>query len=579
MAEYVEQRMEEMINEVEQMERVNLLTGEEVKELLRKRKQFEYKLQKRSKSKEDFLEYIQYESNLLRLLTMRRESTGYKHKQAEIEGSIKTRINKLFKIMEHRNQSDVTIWLSHIQFLRNSGWEEAVSRMYLRMLQVHSDKPGLWVEAASWEFENCGSAENARKILLRGLRFLPGSWILQREYVKMELLYVEQLRKRKEVLETKKDDEKDGASDEENEEETEEAGDKVLDCSIVKLVAMNAVESINDPKFVVSLIATIRRFQFADTVVTELFDILVKKFPSSPITWDTLAREKLKEGIVPCVEKYFEGLENEKDGRKSLFQMAFTTLIDLPTLYPKSMVRITKNILRLLNYGKEHNLLSVDHIKFWLQLLDDETQKEKKAELLSEALQQYPDSVDLWKEQLLFTNKSKGSKALEKSFSEALESVQADSSSSVKIWEVMLSLLDSEAGWELMNGESALLNTNNPSLRLLHLDRASYRGVATAREVYTAYRDQPPFNSALHWRMADIERAEAKVDLGQLRLVLTSLCDYHGQEEPQAWMEAAKLETEANKPLEAAKILARGEARLKPDLRDKFAILREEADI
>ena len=577
MAEYVEQRMEEMINEVEQMERVNLLTGDEVKELLRKRKQFEYKLQKRSKSKDDFLEYIQYESNLLRLLNMRRESTGYSHKQAEIEGSIKTRINKLFKIMEHRNQSDVTIWLSHIQFLKSSGWEEAVSRMYLRMLQVHSDKPGLWVEAASWEFENCGSAENARKILLRGLRFLPGSWILQREYVKMELLYVEQLRKRKDVLETKKNDDNDGESEEENEEENEKAGDKVLDCSIVKLVALNAVESINDPKFVVSLIATIRRFQFADTVVTELFDILVKKFPSSPITWDTLAREKLKEGIVPCVEKYFEGLEN--DGSKSLFQMAFTTLIDLPTLYPKSMVRITKNILQLLNYGKDHNLLSVDHIKFWLQILDDETQKDKKAELLSEALQQFPDSVDLWTEQLVFTNKSKGSQALEKSFSEALDLVQADTSSSVKIWEVLLSLLDSEAGWELMNRDAGLLDRNIPSLRLLHLDRASYRGVASAREVYNTYNDQPPYDAALHWKMADIERAEVKVDLGQLRLVLTALCDYHGQEEPRAWLEAAKLETEAGKPLEAAKILARGEARLKPELRDKFAILREEADI
>ena len=121
----MEQRMEEMINEVEQMERVNLLAGDEVKELLRKRKQFEYKLQKRSKSKDDFLEYIQYESNLLRLLAMRRESTGYKHKQGEIEGSIRTRINKLFKIMEHRNQSDVAIWLSHIQFLRSVGWAKA----------------------------------------------------------------------------------------------------------------------------------------------------------------------------------------------------------------------------------------------------------------------------------------------------------------------------------------------------------------------------------------------------------------------------------------------------------------------
>ena len=82
MVEYVEERMEEMINEVEQIERVNLLlTGDEVKELLRKRKQFEYKLQKRSKSKDDFLEYIHSESKLLRLLTMRRESIGYNNRR------------------------------------------------------------------------------------------------------------------------------------------------------------------------------------------------------------------------------------------------------------------------------------------------------------------------------------------------------------------------------------------------------------------------------------------------------------------------------------------------------------------
>ena len=83
--------MEEMMNEVEQMERVMLLQSGEVKELLKKRRHYEYKLQKRSKRKEDFLEYIQYESNLLSLLQLRRETTGYHHKQAEIEGSIKTR--------------------------------------------------------------------------------------------------------------------------------------------------------------------------------------------------------------------------------------------------------------------------------------------------------------------------------------------------------------------------------------------------------------------------------------------------------------------------------------------------------
>ena len=85
--------------------------------------------------------------------------------------------------MEHRNQQDVSIWLSHIQFLKTNGWEDGVSRLYLRLLQVHNDKPSLWIEAAKWEFENEGSAENARKILLRGLR-LVGKIISDHLYLK-----------------------------------------------------------------------------------------------------------------------------------------------------------------------------------------------------------------------------------------------------------------------------------------------------------------------------------------------------------------------------------------------------------
>ena len=123
------------LNDIEE-ERVNLLEPKEVKELIKKRKHFEYKIQKKTKEKGDFLGYIQYETNLLSLLAMRRESTGYEHKKSEIEGAIRVRINKLFKILEHRFQSDVSVWLSHIHFLKSSGWEASVSRIYLRMLQV-----------------------------------------------------------------------------------------------------------------------------------------------------------------------------------------------------------------------------------------------------------------------------------------------------------------------------------------------------------------------------------------------------------------------------------------------------------
>lgn len=83
MAEYVEQRMEEMVPELEELERVQLLTKGEVKSLMNKRKGFEYKIQKRTKQKEDFLSYIQYETNLLDLIKIRREKTGYLHKKGK----------------------------------------------------------------------------------------------------------------------------------------------------------------------------------------------------------------------------------------------------------------------------------------------------------------------------------------------------------------------------------------------------------------------------------------------------------------------------------------------------------------
>ena len=102
MAERVQADLELMLTELEQMQRVNLLTPEEVKMLIKRRKRFEYKLQKQTKVKEDILAYIQYEGCLLDLIELRRDKIGYLHKKNEIDNAIAKRIHKLFKIAEHR---------------------------------------------------------------------------------------------------------------------------------------------------------------------------------------------------------------------------------------------------------------------------------------------------------------------------------------------------------------------------------------------------------------------------------------------------------------------------------------------
>ena len=257
----------------------------------------------------------------------------------------------------------------------------------------------------------------------------------------MELLYVEQLRKRKDVLEGK-NDEQDG----DNDEDDEKNSDDILDCAIVKVVVQNAVDTIQDPKFIVSLIATLRIFSFTEEIVDQMFGVLEEKYPDSPITWDTLARDKLKDGILACVDKYFEGLQKLKD--QELFKMAFSTLTELPSMFPKSLVRITKNILRLLEYGRENSLLGVEHFKFWIELLDDDKQVDKKKDLIADALKVYPSSVELWTEQLIFTQKidSKGSKegegscskVLENHFRESVSALADNKEETLQIWNVLL---------------------------------------------------------------------------------------------------------------------------------------------
>jgi len=566
MAEYVEQRMEEMLGEVEQMERVNLLENKEVRELLKKRKHFEYKIQKRTKDKEDFLSYIQYEVNLLSLLDIRRESTGYQHKKAEIEGGIKTRINKLYKILEHRFQSDVNIWLSHIQFLKSIKWDSSVSRIYLRLLQVHSDKPRLWVAAAKWEFEHVGNPDNGRQIMLRGLRFLPSSWVLHREYVKLELLYVEQLRKRSEVLGVEKLPEK--------------GEDTVLDCAIVKLVVKAAVDAVNSAKFVVSLIATVRLFPFAMDISKELLETLKEKFPTCPVTWDTLARDELGEkgnGIRGCMEKYYEGLNIFKS--KETFDMAFSTLTDLLEIFPNSVTRIFKSLVKLLEYGRKEDLLEVKHFKFWLELHDPENDKKVMMELITDSLTKYPCSVDMWIEQLVLSLKTGGVKAASNCFRRGLEVVKGNNSDCCRLWQVMLAASSPQIGWELLSGPDSPLDTSSAQLRVLHLEQGGYRGIDTARAVYAGYKDLPPFSKDLHYKMLEMEREEEVASIPHQRQILTVFCNQFGSQDINCWLEAAKLEIEAGHPLEGAKLLARGEGTVGQEMKGKFAVLREQMGV
>lgn len=109
-----------------------------------------------------------------------------------------------------------------------------------RALQLHPNEPSLYILASSHEISQLAPTA-ARALFQRGLRLNRESVALWVQYVKMELGYVESLRRRWEVLGIEEQGQKD-IDMEELVEESEEARRKVMDGAIAQAVLESATK-------------------------------------------------------------------------------------------------------------------------------------------------------------------------------------------------------------------------------------------------------------------------------------------------------------------------------------------------
>jgi hypothetical protein len=73
MADTVHYHLERMLPELEDLENRELFTREEIKEIVRKRRDFEYLLKRHSTLKVDYLRYVEYETQLEEFRRSRKE--------------------------------------------------------------------------------------------------------------------------------------------------------------------------------------------------------------------------------------------------------------------------------------------------------------------------------------------------------------------------------------------------------------------------------------------------------------------------------------------------------------------------
>lgn len=212
--ERVHFEQEHFLSDLKQLVQKEILTPKEAKTVLHRRSELERALVRRVPHKSDFLRYIDYERSLDKLCRIRATKTNTKAPH--------TRQFHIFERALKKFKDDVGLWIQYIQLAENHGARSLVSRISARAIQLHPTYAPFYILAAAHELEN-GSPAAARTLLQRGIRLNETSIDLWREYVKMELVFVENLRRRWAVL---------GIPDTDNSE--------VLDGAIVRSVMDNA---------------------------------------------------------------------------------------------------------------------------------------------------------------------------------------------------------------------------------------------------------------------------------------------------------------------------------------------------
>lgn len=285
-------RQEAMVGELKELMLKGLLTETEVKHIVARRTAFESALIRLEPKKSDYLRYIEY---LMALEALRRK----RMKRLDLTGQGPSKadyclVEAQFNVFERavrKFKDDISLW---VQFIEHARREKAVvltGKLTARALQLHPSSVPLYILAARHQME-AQTPGGARTMFQRGLRLNPESAELWTEYLKMELSYIETLRRelkrtrdlRKQLIKKAKkkgeeipDELKDAVQEDENLKE-------IMDGAIVREVLRNAVEA--HPK--VALFATLRRLLFnhptpmRDSLLSELHAWLVKLLPRDP---------------------------------------------------------------------------------------------------------------------------------------------------------------------------------------------------------------------------------------------------------------------------------------------------------
>ncbi|XP_078609587.1 U3 small nucleolar RNA-associated protein 6 homolog [Branchiostoma floridae x Branchiostoma japonicum] len=555
MAEFVQQNIEKMLPELEQLERVGVFDKHEIKAIIKKRTDHEYRLVRRTKKKEDFLRYIQYEINTLSLIHHRREKLGYFFKKEEIEYAIVGRIHYLFKRAIRKWPEDLKMWMSHIEFCKKWNKRIQLSKMFASLLSMHTNKPGLWIMAAKWELEENQSADNARSLLQRALRTHPESKQLWLEYFRMELLNTEKVRIRWNII----------SNEFSRPEGSEDIPDALFQGKAAIIVYKKATEAITDDiELILPFIPVCQKFDFTKEHQDLIYNDLQDRFADHELTWSALAQREMQGEETAIEEAQKRGLNHELavlnliDKASQVYDKAVEKVntVKMWSLYcdflmeklqetasESFMDQVSSRLLNILSSAQEEDKVSEEMYGSWVDLLEQLGKLEEATEVSSSATDQFPQSPDLWVQRLKLLAAG-GANQINPVFQKAIAKVK--NKDSLPLWTFRIE-------WAISNREEhaeelfqkAILSVKKWStpIQEWYVQWAVVSGgIKKTRTVYKWLRETKFVPLPVFRKYIEFESGQLKPKMKLIRNCYEDALREYGEAEPDLWLALIQLE-------------------------------------
>ncbi|XP_018057708.1 PREDICTED: U3 small nucleolar RNA-associated protein 6 homolog isoform X3 [Atta colombica] len=544
MAEFVEKRCQDMIPELEQMEKLKLFDKKEIRSIAKKLKEYEYKIQRHTKTKEDYLRYIQYEMDLLKLIKQRRDHF-------------------------HSN----------------------INHMLGRMLQVHRDKPKCWHIAAYWELEENKNKYSARQYLLRGLQIHPNSQLLYTDAFKLE-------------LDNRFTTTSTNAENSENQEghidpvPTTDDSEIPVPLKTAFFIYQQAFDRIKDVKFIIALLNITNEYDNTKPLQLKIICDMIREYAHEPLMWDTLARRELQGLAQPVSDT---ATESENADQKSLraritscnevYQTAIKKIktAEIWSLYIECLLEINRDLRLLPNLKRKllktalmqaHRVkkLKEEHYLCWIDILnadkesnkDNEGMRKKLDEVLQGATDVLPNSVGIWHARLNHLLQCDLEKEAYAMFPEVTDKF---GEKALPLWKLRF-LHAQLKNWDEVE-ESYQAALKYP---LIAKDvKASWlewlvltKGIRAARKAYDDLYLQPLTSLEFHKKMISLELIQPEIMSKYVRRPYEMAIMHFGTHDTSIWLDYIKYEMQYGEPKKASDIHERAVKTLDSSLTYSF---------